>query len=99
MNDNNGNGNVTKAQVGGVSWAGRSNVVSLVLMSWQPVAPTVTWPAGYAGQASANDGYSFVSVAAGLAPQLSTSLPGQTVTLSAAEAVIPTLQVAVAVGP
>jgi hypothetical protein len=65
INDNNANG-TNVASVGGVSWSGAAPVISLVLMSWQTTTATITWPAGYALQASANDGYGYVAVGANL---------------------------------
>ena len=94
-NDNGGNGNVTSAQFNGVSWSGSAPVVSLLLMSWQPINATVNWPADYTLQATANDGYGFVTVGANLTLQTVTSLSVQTATLSASQAVVPTLQIAI----
>jgi hypothetical protein len=98
-NDNGGNGRVTSAQFNSVTWSGPSNVVSMLLMSWQPANATVTWPTGYAIQATANDGYGFVAAGANLTTQQVSNLSGQTVTLSASQATVPTLQIAVLVGP
>ena len=98
-NDNFGNGRVTSAQFAGASWSGSANVVSLLLMSWQPANATVTWPTGYSLQATANDGYGFVTVGANLTTQSVSSLPAQVATLSASQAVVPTLQLAIRVGP
>ena len=97
-NDNGGNGKVTSAQFNGVSWSGLATVVSLLLMSWQPTNATVTWPAGYTLQATANDGFGFVTVGANLTSQTVSSLSAQTSTLSASQAVVPTLQLAILVG-
>jgi hypothetical protein len=96
-NDNGGNGNVTSATGNGVSWSGSATVVSLLLMSWQPTNASVTWPAGTTLQATANDGYGFVAVGANLSPQTGTSLSAQTILLSASQAVVPTLQIALLV--
>jgi hypothetical protein len=98
-NDNDGNGNVTSAPVNGVSWSGSATVVNLLLMSWQPTTATVTWPAGVTLQATANDGYGFVAVGANLVPKTVAGLGAQNVTLSAAQAVVPTLQIALLVSP
>lgn len=98
-NDNNSNGNVTSAQFNGVSWSTSANVVSLLLMSWQSANATVTWPTGYSLQATANDTYSYVTVGANLTPQTVGNLSAQTTTLSVSEAVVPTLQIAILVGP
>ena len=98
-NDNFGDGRVTSAQFAGDSWSGSANVVSLLLMSWQPANATVTWPTGYSLQATANDGYGFVTVGANLTTQSVSSLPAQVATLSASQAVVPTLQLAIRVGP
>jgi hypothetical protein len=98
-NDNGGNGNVTTATFNSVSWSGSANVVSLLLMSWQPVSATITWPTGYAAQATATDGYGFVAAGANLTTQSVSSLSAQTATFSASQAVIPTLQIALLVGP
>ena len=98
-NDNFGDGRVTSAQFAGASWSGSANVVSLLLMSWQPANATVTWPTGYSLQATANDGYGFVTVGANLTTQSVSSLPAQVATLSASQAVVPTLQLAIRVGP
>jgi hypothetical protein len=68
-------------------------------MSWQPTTTTVTWPSGYTAQASANDGYGFVAVGANLTNQTASSLGAQAATFSVTEAVVPTLQIAVLVGP
>ena len=97
-NDNGGDGHVTSAQFNGVSWSGASNVVSLLLMSWQPANATVSWPAGYSTQATATDGYGYVAAGANLTAQTLSSLGAQTVTLSASQAVLPTLQLAIQVG-
>ena len=98
-NDNGGNGFVTSLQFNAVSWTGSANVVSLLLMSWQPANATVTWPTGYAAQATATDGYAFVAAGANLTTQTVSSLGSQTATLSVSQAVVPTLQIAVLVGP
>jgi Abnormal spindle-like microcephaly-assoc'd, ASPM-SPD-2-Hydin len=98
-NDNNSNGNVTSAQFNRVSWSASASVVNLLLMSWQPVNATVTWPTGYALQATANDSYSYVTVGANLTSQTVSSLSAQTATLSGSEAVVPTLQIAILAGP
>jgi hypothetical protein len=95
-NDNNGDGTNT-ATFGSASWNGPTNVISLLLMSWQTTSATVVWPRGYSLQATANDAYSFVAVGANLSPQSTSNLTAQAVTLSNAEDVIPTLQVAVLV--
>ncbi|HZR39500.1 MAG TPA: choice-of-anchor D domain-containing protein [Ktedonobacteraceae bacterium] len=97
-NDNGGNGDVTSAQFNAVSWNSSASVVSLLLMSWQPVNATVNWPAGYTLQATDNDGYSSVMVGANLTAQTASSLGAQTATLSVSQAVVPTLQIAVLVG-
>jgi len=94
-NDNGGDGHVTSAQFNGASWSGSSSVVSLLLMSWQPANATVAWPTGYSTQATANDGYGFIMAGANLTAQSLSSLSAQTVTLSAAQATVPTLQIAV----
>jgi hypothetical protein len=94
-NDNGGDGHVTSAQFNGASWSGASSVVSLLLMSWQPANATVAWPTGYSTQATANDGYGFIMAGANLTAQSLSSLSAQTVTLSAAQATVPTLQIAV----
>ena len=94
-NDNGGDGVVTSATFAGASWSGSATVASLLLMSWQPIDTTLTWPSGYSAQATANDTYGFVMVGANLTPQTVSSLAAQTVKLSASEAVVPTLQVAV----
>ena len=96
-NDNGGNGHVTSAQLNSVSWSGTSSVVSLLLMSWQPANATVAWPAGFSTQATANDGYGFVMAGANLTTQSLSSLSAQTATLSASQAVVPTLQIAIVV--
>jgi N,N-dimethylformamidase beta subunit-like protein/centrosomal CEP192-like protein/ASPM-SPD-2-Hydin domain-containing protein/HYDIN/CFA65/VesB family protein len=98
-NDNGGVGFVTSAQFNAVSWTGSANVVSLLLVSWNPANTSVTWPTGYAAQATANDGYSFVAAGANLTTQSVSSLSSQTATFSVSEAVIQTLQVALLVGP
>jgi hypothetical protein len=97
-NDNGGNGKVISAQFNGVSWSGSTSVVSLFLMSWQPANAAVTWPTGCVLQATATDTYGYVAVGANLTPQTVSALNAQTVTLSTSQAVIPTLQVAIAVG-
>jgi hypothetical protein len=97
-NDNGGNGVVTSAQFNGASWSGSASVVSLLLMSWQPTNATVSWPAGYAAQGTATDGYAYAAVGADLSSQSASSLNSQTATLSISQAVVPTLQIAVAVG-
>jgi hypothetical protein len=66
-------------------------------MSWQPANATVAWPAGFSTQATANDGYGFVMTGANLTAQSLSSLSAQTVTLSASQATVPTLQIAVVV--
>jgi hypothetical protein len=98
-NDNGGVGNVTKPTFNSVSWTGSTSVVSLLLMSWQPNPATVTWPAGFGLQATANDGFDSVASGANLTPQTATSLAAQTATMSKASDVIPTLQIALRVGP
>ena len=98
-NDNNGNGNVTSVPFNRVAWSPSANVVSVLLMSWQPANATVTWPASYTLQATANDTYSFVAVGANLTSQTASSLSAQTATLSVSQAVVPTLQIAILVGP
>lgn len=98
-NDNGGNGGVTSAQVAGASWSGPTSVVSLALMSWQPASATITWPSGYSLQGMATDTYGFVAVGANLTAQSVSSLPSLTATFSTSQAVIPTLQVAIRVGP
>jgi hypothetical protein len=94
-NDNGGIGGVKSATVNGVSWTGSATVADLVLMSWQPNNTTVGLPAGYTMQATANDGFGFVMAGANLTPQTVSSLSAQTATLSAAEDVVPTLQIAI----
>ena len=54
---------------------------------------------GYSLQATANDGYGFVTVGANLTTQSVSSLPAQVATLSASQAVVPTLQLAIRVVP
>jgi Abnormal spindle-like microcephaly-assoc'd, ASPM-SPD-2-Hydin len=98
-NSNGGAGNVTTPIFKSVSWSGSTSVVSLLLMSWQPNPATVTWPAGFGLQATANDGFDSVAAGANLTPQTTTSLATQTATLSKASDIIPTLQVALRVGP
>jgi hypothetical protein len=98
-NDNGGVGNVTKPTFNGASWSASTKVVNLLLMSWQPSATSVGWPSGFSQQATANDGFGFVAVGANLAPQSTTSLASRTAALSVAEDIVPTLQLAVAVGP
>src|SRR5579871_2710170 len=78
----------------GVSWTGSASVVPLLLASWQARAATVTEPVGFGTQAEADDGFGFVSVAAGAAVA-ATDLPAQTATYSSPEAVVNTLQVAI----
>lgn len=97
-NDNDGQGEVTSAQFNGASWSGSANVVSLLFTSWQPTSTTVNWPASYALQATANDGYGYVAIGANLTPQTVTSLSAQAATLSASQAIMPTLQIAILVG-
>jgi hypothetical protein len=100
LTNNLGSGSgITTPSVAGVSLSSASAVVSLLLMSWQPTNTSVTWPTGYASQASANDGFGYVSVGAKLAAQTSSSLPALTVTLSPGEVVAPTLQVVILVHP
>ena len=98
VNDNGATGDVTSALVNGVSWSGSANVVSLVLMSWQPNSAALTWPSGYTLQATATDSYSSVAVGANVTSQTATSLGPRIVTLSTPQAVVPTLQLAVLVG-
>lgn len=98
-NDNGGSGFVTSAQFNSVSWSGSTSVVSLLLMSWQPTAATVTWPTGYTLQATATDGYGYVAAGANLTAQSAASLSAQTATVSTSQAVVPTLQIALIVGP
>jgi hypothetical protein len=98
VNDNGGVGDVTSATFNSVTWTGTDSVVSLLLMSWQPVNAVVSWPAGYSAQATANDGYSFVAVGANLTPVSVSSLSAEKVTLSVSQAVVPALQIAVLVG-
>ncbi|MGO8948434.1 MAG: hypothetical protein ACLQUY_12400, partial [Ktedonobacterales bacterium] len=97
-NDNGGDGGVTSVQFAGVSWSGSDSVASLLLMSWQPTSTAITWPAGYAAQATATDGYGYVAIGADLASQQATSLSTESDTLSASQAVVPALQIAVLVG-
>jgi hypothetical protein len=97
-NDNGGVGNVTSATFNGASWTGSHSVVSLLLMSWQPSNATIGWPAGYSTQATSTDTYGYVAVGANLTPASVSSLSGGKVTLSVAQAVVPTLQIAVLVG-
>jgi hypothetical protein len=68
-----------------------------MLGSWQATTSTVTWPTGYALHATSNDGFDYVAVGANLASQVTTSLGSRTAKLSAAEDIVPTLQLAVAV--
>jgi hypothetical protein len=98
-NDAGGIGNVTAATYSAVSWTGSASVVDLLLTSWQPTTTAVTWPAGYSQLATANDGYGFVAVAGSLTTQTTSSLSSETATFSASQAVIPTLQLAIKVGP
>jgi hypothetical protein len=98
-NDGGGTFSTTAASFNGVSWSGSANVASLLFMSWQPNSATVTWPSGYTAQAAANDGYSFLAIGGRLVSQSVTSLGGQTATVSATQALIPALQIAVLVGP
>jgi Glycosyl hydrolases family 39 len=96
-NDNGGVGKVTTPAWSGVSWPTSTKVVSLMLASWQASASTVTWPTGYALNATSNDGFDYVTVGANLTSQMTTSLGSRTAKLSAAEDVVPALQLAVAV--
>lgn len=97
-NDNGGNGKVTSAQFNSVAWSTSASVVSLLLMSWQPVSTTLALPTSYTLQATANDSYSYVTAGANLTAQTVSSLSTQTATLSVSEAVVPTLQIAILVG-
>jgi hypothetical protein len=97
-NDNGQTGNVTSVQFGAVSWSGSDSVASLLLMSWQPASATVTWPAGYAAEATATDGYGYVAVGADLSSQQTSSLSAESARLSTSQAVVPALQIAVLVG-
>jgi len=96
-NDNGGGGNVTTPSFAGVSWPTSTKVAKLMLSSWQASSSTVTWPSGYTLQATANDGFDYATVGANLAPQTTSSVASQTVKLSVAEDIVPTLQLAIAV--
>jgi Glycosyl hydrolases family 39 len=96
-NDNGGVGNVTTPSFAGVSWPTSTKVAKLILSSWQASSSTVTWPSGYTLQATANDGFDYATVGANLAPQTTSSVASQTVKLSVAEDIVPTLQLAIAV--
>lgn len=98
-NDAGGIGNVTSAVCAAVTWSGSTNVVDLLLTSWQPTGATITWPAGFSQMATATDTYGFVAVAGNLTTQAGSNLAPQTATYSVSQAVIPTLQVAIKVGP
>lgn len=98
-NDNSGIGNVTSAACASVAWSGATNVVDLLLTSWQPTAANITWPTGFSQMAAATDGYGFVAVGGNLNSQTISSLPSQVANFSVSQSVIPTLQVAIRVGP
>jgi hypothetical protein len=97
--DNSGVGNVKSVPFSSVSWSGATNVVSLLLMSWQPNGTTTYWPANYTLRLGATDSFDYVRTAVNLLSQSVSSLPSQTVTLSTGEDVVQSLQVAVRVGP
>lgn len=96
-NDNSGVGNVTTPAWAGVSWPTSTKVVSLLLTSWQASSSAVTWPAGYTLHGTANDGFDYVTVGGNLTSQTTTNLGSRSATLSVAEDIAPTLQLAIGV--
>lgn len=95
--DNYGNGFVNAANVAGVSLNTSVTAVPLIFVSWQPDASTVTWPAGFAFESTASDGFSTVAVAESLSSMTSDTFPGYTLPISPVEAVVQTLQVLIKV--
>ena len=86
------------AKVNGVSLAGTTSVVPLILTSWQSGNATISWPSGFVDKAGATDGYGHVEIGEILSSVSTNNLSSQTLNFSAAQAVTQTLQIAVRVG-
>jgi hypothetical protein len=75
-------GNSTSMTANSVSWAGAANAISVIFMTWQTSAATVTWPSGWDSTTngfSANDGFEWCVVGSNLTTQIAvTSLPSKT---------------------
>ena len=97
-NDNGGSFQVTSATVNGISLSNTTNVVPLILTSWQPSDATVSWPADFIAEASATDGYGHVAIGESLSSLNTSSVNAQTLNFSTAQSVMQTLQIAVSAG-
>lgn len=95
--DNYGNGYVTSAGVSGMTLGTAVTAVPLIFVSWQPNAATISWPAGFAFESTASDGYATVAVAESLSSITSKIFPGYSLPIVPAQAVVQTLQVLIRV--
>ena len=81
----------TSMTANSVSWTGAADAISLIFMTWQSSAATVTWPSGWDNTTNgwtSNDGFEWSAVGCNLTTQSAvTSLPAKTnpPTLSVAE--------------